>query len=87
VKLEIEIGQQPETVRLWVEDHGEGIPQEEQTKIFDLFYRHGPELRRETKGAGIGLSIVKHVAEAHRGRVIVESVVGRGSRFAMELPL
>jgi signal transduction histidine kinase len=54
-------------VRLWVEDHGEGIPKEEQARIFDLFYRHGSELRRETQGAGIGLSIVKHVAEAHGG--------------------
>ena len=87
VKLAIEIGPPPETVRMWVEDHGDGIPEAEQARIFDLFYRHGSELRRETQGAGIGLSIVKHVAEAHRGRVIVHSVVGEGSRFALELPL
>jgi signal transduction histidine kinase len=74
-------------LRLWVEDHGEGIPKEEQARIFDLFYRHGSELRRETQGAGIGLSIVKHVAEAHGGRVIVESALGEGSRFALELPV
>jgi len=74
-------------VRIWVEDHGEGIPKEEQARIFDLFYRHGSELRRETQGAGIGLSIVKHVAEAHGGRVIVESAPGEGSRFALELPV
>lgn len=74
-------------VRIWVEDHGEGIPREEQARIFDLFYRHGSELRRETQGAGIGLSIVKHVAEAHGGRVIVESAPGEGSRFALELPV
>ena len=49
--------------------------------------RLGSELRRETKGVGIGLSIVKHIAEAHGGRVIVESTVGQGSRFALELPL
>ena len=74
-------------VRLWVEDQGEGIPKEEQARIFDLFYRHGSELRRETQGAGIGLSVVKHVAEAHGGRVIVRSAPGEGSRFALELPL
>jgi signal transduction histidine kinase len=74
-------------VRVWVEDRGPGIPPEAQARIFDLFYRHGSELRRETKGAGIGLSIVKHVAEAHGGRVVVESVVGQGSRFALELPV
>ena len=65
---------------------GPGIPAEEQQKIFDLFYRYGSELRRETEGVGIGLSIVKHVAEAHGGRVIVESAVGQGSRFGLELP-
>jgi signal transduction histidine kinase len=73
-------------VRLWVEDHGPGIPVGEQKRIFELFYRHGSELRRETTGAGIGLSIVRHVAEAHGGRVIVDSEVGRGSRFGLELP-
>jgi len=70
----------------WVADHGPGIPAAEQQRIFDLFYRHGSELRRETPGVGIGLSIVKHVAEAHGGRVLVESTVGQGSRFGLELP-
>jgi signal transduction histidine kinase len=73
--------------RIWVEDRGPGIPLEAQAKVFDLFYRHGSELRRETKGSGIGLSIVRHVAEAHGGRVVVESAPGQGSRFALDLPL
>jgi signal transduction histidine kinase len=72
---------------LWVEDHGEGIPREEHAKIFERFYRLGSELRRETQGVGIGLSIVKHVVEAHGGRVLVDSTVGKGSRFTIELPL
>ena len=74
-------------VRLWVEDHGEGIPAEEQEKIFERFYRRGSELRRETQGVGIGLSIVKHIVEAHGGRVRVRSAVGEGSRFTIELRL
>ena len=86
VKVAIELAGAA-TARLWVEDHGEGIPKEEQARIFDLFYRHGSELRRETQGAGIGLSIVKHVAEAHRGRVVLHSAPGEGCRFALELPL
>jgi signal transduction histidine kinase len=85
VKLEVE--PIDAGIRLWVADSGAGIPREEQSRIFDLFYRRGSELRRETKGAGIGLSIVKHVVEAHGGRVLVESAVGRGSRFGLELPL
>jgi signal transduction histidine kinase len=78
--------QQAPTACLWVEDHGEGIPLGEHEKIFERFYRRGSELRRETPGVGIGLSIVKHIVEAHRGKVIVESAVGQGSRFTIELP-
>jgi signal transduction histidine kinase len=44
-------------------------------------------LRRQTQGVGIGLSIVKHIVEAHGGRVLVRSAVGQGSRFTIELPL
>jgi signal transduction histidine kinase len=73
-------------VRLWVEDGGPGIPPEEHVKIFERFYRRGSELRRETQGIGIGLTIVKHIVEAHRGRVTVRSAPGQGSRFTMELP-
>jgi signal transduction histidine kinase len=66
--------------------HGPGIPAEEHAKIFERFYRRGSELRRETQGIGIGLTIVKHIVEAHGGRVTVRSAPGQGSRFTMELP-
>jgi signal transduction histidine kinase len=72
---------------LWVEDHGPGIPPHEHQKIFERFYRLGSELRRETPGVGIGLSIVKHIIESHGGRVLVRSAVGEGSRFTLELPM
>ena len=74
-------------VTIFVEDHGEGIPPEEHERIFERFYRRGSELRRETQGVGIGLSIVKHIVEAHGGRVVVRSAVGEGSRFTIELPV
>jgi signal transduction histidine kinase len=76
----------PEAFCLWVEDHGAGIPSEEHERIFEQFYRRGSELRRESAGIGIGLTLVKHIAEAHHGRVRVRSAVGRGSRFTLELP-
>jgi len=67
-------------------DHGPGIPTAEREKIFERFYRLGSELRRETQGIGIGLSIVKHIVAAHGGRVMVESEFGQGSRFTIILP-
>jgi signal transduction histidine kinase len=73
-------------IELYVEDRGAGIPPEEHEKIFERFYRLGSELRRETQGVGIGLSIVKHIVEAHGGRVTVRSNAGEGSRFTIELP-
>ena len=72
---------------LSVEDQGKGIPPAEHRKIFERFYRIGTELRRETQGAGIGLSIVKHIVEAHGGKMEVRSQAGAGAAFTMVLPL
>jgi signal transduction histidine kinase len=72
---------------LFVEDSGPGIPPAEHEKIFERFYRLGSELRRETQGVGIGLSIVRHIVEAHGGKVTVRSNVGEGSRFTIVLPV
>lgn len=76
----------PSMYGLWVEDGGPGIPPEEHARIFEQFYRRGSELRRESAGVGIGLTLVKHIAEAHHGQVCVRSAVGQGSRFTLELP-
>ncbi len=73
-------------LRISVADHGPGIPPEEHQRIFERFYRRGSELRRETQGVGIGLSIVKHIVAAHGGRVVLESAVGQGACFTLELP-
>ena len=85
IRLAAESGRMDSMIRIAVEDAGPGIPAAEQERIFEPFYRLGPELRRETQGIGIGLSIVKHIAEAHGGGVIVDSARGRGSRFTLEL--
>jgi signal transduction histidine kinase len=75
------------TVKLEVVDHGIGIPQAEQQKIFDKFYRVGGPLVHNTKGSGLGLSLVRHIVRAHGGEVLVDSVPGRGSKFTINLPV
>jgi signal transduction histidine kinase len=84
----VSVGLEADTseARLFVEDHGPGIPGEDRQRIFEPFYRRGSELRRETQGIGIGLSIAKRIAEAHGGRITVESSPGSGSRFTIVLP-
>lgn len=70
-----------------IADRGIGIPQAEQAKVFDKFYRVGNGLVHDVKGSGLGLSLVKHIIEAHKGSISVESELGKGSRFTILLPL
>jgi len=74
-------------VKLEVVDHGIGIPEDQQSKIFEKFYRVGDPLVHNTKGSGLGLSLVRHVVTAHGGQVTVDSAPGRGSKFTIRLPL
>ena len=74
-------------VNLEVIDHGIGIPRGEQAKIFEKFYRAGNPLVHNTKGSGLGLSLVRHIAQAHGGHVRVESSPGGGSKFTFTLPI
>jgi signal transduction histidine kinase len=74
-------------VKLEVSDHGIGITWREQSKIFEKFYRTGDPLVHNTKGSGLGLSLVRHITQAHGGDIAVESTPGKGSKFTMSLPL
>src|SRR5262249_30461108 len=74
-------------VALSVGDEGIGIPREEHARIFDKFYRVGRSETQSRRGSGVGLALVRHVAEAHGGRVGVDSRPGEGSRFTLWLPL
>ncbi len=70
-----------------VADRGLGIAPEEQQKIFEKFYRIGRSDTQGRRGSGVGLALVRHIAEAHGGDVTVESAPGNGSRFCLRLPL
>lgn len=70
-----------------VTDSGIGIPEPEQERIFERFYRVDPSRSRETGGTGLGLSIVKHAAANHGGEVRLFSRPGLGSTFTLRLPI
>ena len=70
-----------------VADTGIGIPQADQPRIFERFYRVDVARSREAGGTGLGLSISKHLVEAHGGRIWVESEVGVGSKFHFAVPV
>lgn len=73
-------------VRFWVRDSGEGIAPEDQQRIFERFARL-PNSRRRSEGAGLGLSIVQAIAQAHGGRIQLHSKLGAGSLFSIIIPL
>ena len=73
-------------VRFWVRDTGEGIAPIDQERIFERFARAANSHRR-SEGAGLGLSIVRAIAEAHGGKVYVSSQLGTGSTFALIMPI
>ena len=73
-------------VRILVADSGPGIPFGEQTRIFEKFYRSGPELTRATGGTGLGLYISRELVQRMGGRLEVRSQPGSGATFVVELP-
>ncbi len=84
-RITLRLEQNERQTVLKVSDEGIGIPAEDQERIFDMFYRAGNA--QQITGTGVGLSIVKECVERHAGRVLVESQVGVGTTFTIELPL
>ena len=74
------------SVALWIEDSGAGIAAEHQGRVFDRFYRVDPGRTRGEGGAGLGLSIVRAIAESHGGQVSLASEPGKGARFEATFP-
>ncbi|MDQ0919665.1 cell wall metabolism sensor histidine kinase WalK [Paenibacillus sp. V4I5] len=89
--IEIKVEQISEQyVQLYIQDHGQGIDEEDRSKVFDRFYRADPSRTRASGGAGLGLAIAKSIVHLHGGTIGVDSHVGdkgNGSRFWFTLPI
>jgi signal transduction histidine kinase len=81
----VSVEERPDRVSITVRDQGIGIPLEEQRVIFDRFVRGAESKSRRIRGTGIGLAMVRNIAEAHHGDVVVSSEPGQGSRFTLSL--
>lgn len=86
--IEIVLTPQPakRSVRIEIVDHGEGIPPQVRSKIFERFWRADTSRNRETGGSGLGLAIVASIVEAHHGRVSAHETPGGGATFRVDLP-
>jgi two-component system phosphate regulon sensor histidine kinase PhoR len=84
--VQLKVETLPDEVRISVTDRGCGIAPEHHARLFERFYRVDKARSRKLGGTGLGLAIVKHIVLAHRGRVTVESALGKGSRFTIHLP-
>lgn len=85
-RVRVEARTEGEEAVFKVEDSGAGIPLEDQARIFERFYRSEKSRTRDAGGSGLGLSIVKHIAETHGGRVDVQSEPSKGSTFTFRIP-
>ena len=86
-QVEVRIARDSGDVRICFEDSGPGIPPEDLEHIFDRFYRGESGRRRAGEGSGLGLPLAKSIAEAHGGKIVVESNPDRGTRVSFALPL
>jgi signal transduction histidine kinase len=85
--IAVEVRKNSTSALVSVADRGVGIPKEQLMKIFDKFYRVLTTKAKETRGTGLGLTLAKHIIEAHGGTIEVESEVGKGSKFTITIPL
>jgi signal transduction histidine kinase len=85
--IQVQVRQSNHKAILQVHNEGTPIPQEQQTNIFEPFYRTPTAQSSSKKGWGLGLAISKQIVERHGGRIWVESSKGKGTTFSVELPI
>jgi len=86
-RIEVKVSNDGDSLCIEVTDHGIGIPRAEQEKVFEKFYRVQRTDGKKIPGSGIGLTLVREVAEAHKGKVELHSEPGVGSTFRTRLPI
>ncbi len=86
-EITVSLTQKENSIIIAVKDQGCGIPKEHHERVFERFYRVDKGRDRKIGGTGLGLAIVKHIAQVHKGKVSLESEVGKGSTFYVEIPL
>jgi two-component system, OmpR family, phosphate regulon sensor histidine kinase PhoR len=86
-EIQIATGVESSNAFISVRDFGIGISEENQKKIFEKFYRETTGFVHNTKGTGLGLTIVKHIMDAHKGKINLKSRKGEGSTFILNFPL
>jgi signal transduction histidine kinase len=85
-KVTITARQTPTDLSFSIQDTGQGIPTEYIPRLFDRFFR-APEMEKQSTGIGLGLTVCKQIVEAHKGKIEVTSMFGKGSTFTVHLPL
>jgi signal transduction histidine kinase len=85
-RVDVSIEEDESTLTAWVRDTGVGIPEEDLPQLFERFYRVNKDRSRSTGGSGLGLAIAKEIVAMHGGEISVESRVGVGSTFKVQLP-
>jgi signal transduction histidine kinase len=85
--IDVEVRKKDDAVEIAVRDKGIGIPENEQKKIFEKFYRGKRAASVSPTGTGLGLALVRHIVDAHHGDVVIQSRPGEGTRISIILPV
>jgi signal transduction histidine kinase len=86
-EINLRLWTENQSINIQVEDKGIGIPESRQNHIFNKYYRAHVGHEQDKGGAGLGLTVLKHIVDAHRGKIELESKVNQGSTFTISLPV
>lgn len=85
--IDVELSNNNEWIKIEIKDNGPGIPEDKLSNIFNRFYRIDTERTKDFMSTGLGLAIAKEMVEAHGGKIYASSIMGKGSKFTIEIPI